>query len=168
MDGGEPNGNLLPDDSDSSLRGDVRNLLRYKQLFNHVNLSANLPRRISPSDIDMVLDNKRDDRILFGELTMAESWDEKGKGQRELYERLVMTSGAQCFSVLLTHHMEAEEAIDTLYDVDSFHVMYKQEERITYSDVLGGCLWPDFVAEFYREPNFWNAKINELDMADVF
>lgn len=58
--------------------GSIRNLERYKQLYEHSKWYGLLPRGITPSDIDVVFDFKLRARMLFCEFTTAcTTWDQK-------------------------------------------------------------------------------------------
>jgi len=125
-----------------------------------------LPRRITPSDIDMtatggmlsavpiVFDNRG--KIVLGELSShAREWHELNPGQRWTYESL-LNSSPHC-AVLCHHSVRTEERrlIDTRYDIDSFQVRINDHGIITLPVVRGNKAnkaWQRFVLGWYRDP----------------
>jgi hypothetical protein len=140
--------------------GAIRNLDRYRQLYDHSGWYGKLPNKITPSDIDVVFDNKNHGRILFCEFTSAEAtWDKKPYGQRIAYMQLLRTTAQKHAAVLCLHHVPSDKQIDTVLDVDSFHVMriLDKEKGVVLMpsshEVYDGSKWLDFVKSFYGLEN---------------
>jgi hypothetical protein len=135
-------------------RGAVRNEALYRQGYDHSAWGDILPRRITPSDIDVVFDNLERARVLFCEFTRNECWADKPFGQRTLYMQLLRTNNYQNACVLCHHCVDGRD-IDSLTDVQSFHVMRCNNGEIEYMEVIDGCLWGEFVKAFYGLENTW-------------
>jgi hypothetical protein len=143
--------------------GAIQNPERYKQLYDHSDWYGVLPNRITPSDIDVVFDNKLNARILFCDFTSAFTlWKQKKPGQKILYEQLLRTNNYANACVLCYHEVPVDAEINTLTDVKSFHVM-----RITNRDgcirffpneheAYSGDLWSGFVKSFYGLSGAWH------------
>ena len=139
-------------------RGSVRHAARYKQGYDHSGWASVLPRKITPSDIDVVFDNLLNGRQLFCEFTSREAlWTEKAHGQRVMYQQVLRTTNYSSASVLCFHSVPSNMPIDSLKDVNSFHVMRCVDGKIIYMPgdqrTFDGSLWPDFVLSFYGLDN---------------
>jgi hypothetical protein len=83
-----------------------------------------LPRNITPSDIDMTLDNNG--HIMQFELDDETAcWEFIKKGQRRLQESYVRAGRGRITAVLLRHRVPAtiEDQIDTTKDILQFSIM---------------------------------------------
>ena len=116
------------------------------------NSSWELPRMITPSDIDLVFDDGQMGRIIFVELSSSEThWNLLSVGQRRLYSRLVAKGHGKVFAALCKHSVPQDQQINTRNDIDTFQVMY-------FGSLLGyatsplyqGTLWANFVTKFYE------------------
>ena len=109
----------------------------------------NLPRGITPSDIDLVFDNAGD--MLACELSRDTCvWSELPKGQRLVYERFVMNGGARNLAAICKHNVAPSfgRRIDTRNDVVRFQIMVYVDGGLGHSEVRDD--WPHFVEqEFY-------------------
>jgi hypothetical protein len=111
-----------------------------------------LARNITPSDIDLCLDNNG--MILACELSRSASkWQQLLPGQRILYQSLVYRSAH--IAVLCHHSVAPEEGrkIDTRYDIDSFQIMMADDWKITIIPVINGNFyWRKFVEMWFTDP----------------
>lgn len=116
-----------------------------------------LERKITPSDIDLpeiplCFDNNG--AIIFVDLSNCyDRWDSHRtlRGQRWLYESLIK-HGPHC-AVLCKHGVvpEMDRKIDSLRDVESFHVMLWDHAPV-YSQVYNGAYWQSFVTFWVNKP----------------
>lgn len=107
-----------------------------------------LPRNITPSDIDAVVD--ANGSVIFAELsTQCTTWGTLRKGQRLLHEALVR-GGPHC-SALCFHSVGAERPINSKTDVDSFQLILFDHGLIEL-DVWEGRFWPGFVENWVKDP----------------
>ena len=115
-----------------------------------------LPRGITPSDIDMVFDDRRYGRILFVELSRLHlTWNTVPVGQRKLHAGLVSAGYNKVFSCLAKHNVPPQLQIDTRNHIEHFQIMYFAALLgFATSKVFTGDLWPLFVDEFYAGKRF--------------
>ena len=98
-----------------------------------------LPRKITPSDIDMVIDNNG--RILFVEFdSNTAAWDGITRGQRRLYENIVLNGSGKHFAACCRHNVK-DRRIDTLHDVLEFQLMYMRGDSLNVSSIYDGSKW---------------------------
>lgn len=135
-------------------RGAVRNQETYRQGYDHTEWQF-LPRKITPSDIDVVFDNQLRARHLFCEYTRLRLWDEKPWGQKLLYQQLLNTNNYGNACVLCCHNVPPSRDIRSMSDVLSFHVMRNFCQRVECLPIYDGDLWPEFVKAFYGIKNKW-------------
>lgn len=141
-------------------RGEVRHRARFAQQIEHDGWFGALPRKISPSDIDVVFDNMLMARTLFCEFSSAVSvWSGKEIGQQYLYQQLLKTNNYKNGSVLCRHNIPVERNVNSLNDVVSFHVMRAKAGVVYFmpseTEPFPGTLWVDFVKSFYGLENNW-------------
>ncbi len=115
-----------------------------------------LVRHITPSDIDLpdiplCFDNNG--AVILADLSSSYTqWDAPRTlvGQRRLYNALIRT-GPHC-AVLCKHNVKPGfgRKIDTLRDIESFHVMVWDFEPV-YSRVMDGAYWQAFVMRWVNE-----------------
>ena len=106
-----------------------------------------LPRRIFPSDIDMIFDNSGK-KILFCELKSYPcTWDKLSIGQRRLCESLVRlgNENTQTYVALAYHRIPKDRDVDTANDIISFQVAYLKDNQIQITPNLPGKGWVKFV-----------------------
>jgi hypothetical protein len=111
-----------------------------------------LPRGITGSDIDFVLDNNGHE--IIGELTRTWSeWKEVTSAQRRVYEGLVRW-GAPHVAVLCRHEVNPDErrAISPKLDVASFQPMLCDHRLVVGRVFRGNALWQAFVESWFRDP----------------
>lgn len=137
-------------------RGDIYCEQAYAQGKMLDNSSWDLPRHITPSDIDMVFDDARLGRLLFVELSSCcITWDTVSIGQRKLYSQLVANGCNKVFAVLAKHDVPTTSRINTRNDITHFQVMYFAALfGHATSQVYPGGIWPRFVDEFYAGKRF--------------
>lgn len=126
-------------------RGSIYHEEAYAQgkMLNHDSWNF-LPRKITPSDIDMCFDNGA--WLLVCELSsQATKWGEIKYGQRLLYKSLTVRS--RVIAALLRHNVK-DRQIDTLKDIDSFQVMVAGKT----TRVFDGEKWRRFVESFFDDP----------------
>jgi len=139
-------------------RGSIRHKARYFQGFDHSGWGGVLERNITPSDIDVVFDNKLHGRTLFCEFSSSvDLWKDKPSGQRILYMQLLRTTNYSSAAVLCRHNTPADTPVNSLLDVVSFHVMRCVGGQVvcTPSDSkpFPGGDWVEFVKCFYGLEN---------------
>lgn len=147
-------------DSANVPRGAIRHRERYSQGYDHSEWGRILPRKITPSDVDVVFDNMLNARQMFCEFTSSfRLWSQKPRGQRLLYQQLLSTSNYQNASVLCYHEVEPSRNIRTAEDVISFHVMRKVNGRVCLfpeeNRPYRGENWIEFVKSFYGVSEEW-------------
>ena len=107
-----------------------------------------LPRKITPSDLDLCFDNNG--WLLLCELSSESTeWQMLQRGQRMLYESFVRRG--QMAAALLKHSVPQSRQIRTCSDIEHFQVMFFRE-RITCGPVWPGHLWGRFVQKWYDNP----------------
>lgn len=138
-------------------RGAIRSLAAYAQgkMLDHSAWSGVLPRNITPSDIDMCLDN--DGNILYCELSRnADGWigpDGKthsriGYGQMLLYFNAIGPISKN-LSVLLHHSVPTDRAINTLADIECFQVMVRNGDERLFCPKWHD--WQKFVTSWFTD-----------------
>lgn len=106
-------------------RGQVRHMGAYTQAKLLVSDTWDLPAFITPSDIDLVFDNRG--HFLACEFARHESsWHELKRGQREVYEALAKKG---CLTALCKHSVPIPEIppmrlINTRDDVETVEFMW--------------------------------------------
>jgi hypothetical protein len=141
-------------------RGEVRHPARFAQQVVHAGWNGVLPRKITPSDIDVVFDNKLLARTLFCEFScVAALWRDKEYGQQCLYQQLLKTNNYRNGSVLCYHRIPVEKNVNSFTDVISFHVMRANRGFVYFlpseTETFPGTIWVDFVKSFYDLENNW-------------
>lgn len=112
-----------------------------------------MPRLITPSDVDMAMDN--DGKILFCELSSSQSeWVKMGKGQRLLYRNFIFNSAN--LAVLCKHSVPTTRKINTRKDFDSFQVMMYSSGNIyptgfQVTPVFKKEAWEPFVKSWFSD-----------------
>ena len=128
-------------------RGDIFSTPAYAQgkMLDHSGWK--LPRNITPSDVDMVIDN--DGSIIYGELSSwCSHWAGIKEGQRRLYQNAIR-DGKHC-AVLCRHSVKPEERrqIDTCYDIESFEAMFWDFGPVCSGVLDGNDGWQWFVRKW--------------------
>ena len=111
-----------------------------------------LPRGITGSDIDFVLDNAGYE--IIGELSRTSAeWKGTSLGQRRVYEGLIRW-GAPHVAVLCRHNVDPDErrAISPKLDVVSFQPMLCDHGIVVGRVYQGNALWQAFVDSWFRDP----------------
>jgi hypothetical protein len=139
-------------------RGKVSCELAYAQgkMLDHSGWIGLLPRGSSPSDIDLIFDDRKHGRVLFVELSSTvHQWNLLQKAQREIHERLVAGGFGKILSVVCKHSVPHDRQIDTHADIQRFQIMYFGALLgWATSPVMSGEWWPSFVAEFFAGKRF--------------
>lgn len=139
-------------------RGAICHQQAYAQgkMLDHSGWSGLLERKITPSDIDMVVESGG--YFVFAELSSRyASWREISIGQRRLYHSLIVNNPGRHVCVLLKHSVKSSRQIRTDKDIDSASLwaMDRQAEgRIDEFFVsLENCeRWRRMLAFFVKEP----------------
>lgn len=132
----------------SPIRGAVFSEQAYAQgkMLDHSEWS--LPRKITPSDIDMCFDN--DGRVLYCEISRHHSkWPELHIGQIKLYQAAVKST--QNLSVLCKHSVPANRQINTRSDIERFSVMVDCG-HFQVTPVFESGRWRAFVDGWFKDP----------------
>lgn len=113
-----------------------------------------LPRLITPSDVDMVIDN-RHGFILLCELSRQVSdWKNIKIGQREVYEHLIKDT--RHMAVLLSHKIDDGE-ICTVRDIDSYQTMLHDPQLGFVCNIVldaqAADQWVRFVQRCFENPD---------------
>jgi len=109
------------------------------------------PRGITPSDIDLVFDDKQSGRVIFGELSNGcKFWRDLPFGQRQLYSTRVVKGCGDTVAALLTHNVTSGQ-IDTMRDIQTFQLMiYAAMFGYATTSLIQGDKFPVYVDLFYR------------------
>jgi hypothetical protein len=153
--------------------GEIRNIRRYLQsklLDNSAWLDI-VGRKITPSDIDLVVDNGG--KVLFCELSRTCSeWQELERGQRWLYQSVLLDS-IKCprCSILLRHNVDCDNnaatinelrKINTITDIVSFQAMIFVWGEFRVSRVVDGNEhWQAFVKAWFRNSDGLRGSVFE-------
>lgn len=134
------------------MKGEIYSLEAYARgkLLDHSGWCEVLPRGITPSDIDFVMDNNG--RVLLGELNSRScEWSLLPFGQRKVYESLVGAGAGNIVAVCCQHAIPSEgEKINTVTDVLRFQWLYlNREGYVVPSRVCDGSLWVRFVYNWF-------------------
>ena len=130
--------------------GAIYNEAAYAQgkMLDHSGWRGNLPRSITPSDLDAFWDNNGD--FIFAELSSSQTlWSELSKGQVMAYSNLIQHTID--VAVLFKHSVPINRQIDTREDCESFHVMW-DDSGICLSKVFSGDRWVRFVESWFANP----------------
>jgi hypothetical protein len=140
-------------------RGAVHVEQAYAQgkMLNHADWSEVLPRRITPSDVDMAIDN--DGAVILCELsTQCSNWKDIPKGQIKLYEALVKNTVH--IAVLAYHRVPPDREINTRRDFQSIQVMLHSDGMVL-SRIEAGYLFERLVKEWMRDAGSVRQKLFE-------
>lgn len=121
------------------------------KMLDHSGWGGQLVRRITPSDIDLALDNAG--QIMFVELSrLNREWREISHGQRLLNQNFIHDR-LHC-AVLATHSIAPENGckINTWTDIESFQVMIWHHGPI-FSRVIEGTMWRSFARAWCNQLN---------------
>lgn len=107
-----------------------------------------LPRRITPSDVDFVLDNNG--FLLVGEFSSRHTeWHQLDFGQQLMYQNLVKAGQGRIVAALCKHNVPTMSQIRTDVDVKSFQVMSMEGQKLAIASVLPGDKWLHFVTKVW-------------------
>lgn len=117
------------------------------KMLDHSGWAGRLPRRITPSDVDMVIDNAGS--IIYGELSSrTDVWTQIEYGQRLMYWDIIR--GTSNIAVLLKHSVPKTEMVRTDCDIKTFSIMFDTGLRQPgYRQLAASILWPDFVDKWF-------------------
>jgi hypothetical protein len=150
----------------TDIRGSIFNEEAYKlsKMLDHSSWQKGdqvLPRRITPSDIDMGflppdgagfnLDNNGN--IIFGELTRGfANWLNVRYGQRRFYESCIGHS--QHCAALCQHNISIMDNrnIDTRSDIVAFQIMIFDFGIVVTKPFVGNENWQRFVFQWFQDP----------------
>lgn len=126
------------------VRGKIFAAEAYAQgkMFDNSTWGCHLPRKITPSDIDLVIDNNG--RFLFCEYKCDISrFSDLSIGQHIMYQNLVKNGDGNHFAACV-RHVKPEQGvqINTVTHVLTFQLMMKLEDgRLVVSPVYQGSQW---------------------------
>jgi hypothetical protein len=112
-------------------------------MLDHSGWASILPRKITPSDGDMILDNNG--KILYVELSSRFCrWADLSEGQHRLYRNLLHVGPSAVAAILAHHAIPAEGVpINTVADIVEFTVMKLGEDGLfEYSPRYPGAVFP--------------------------
>lgn len=133
------------------------------KMLDHSLWRNELPRKITPSDIDMIVHDDsvvesnnmvvdNNGVILFVELSSkTDKWNELSRGQRLLYENLVWAGCGNIKAALCHINPEPGKQIDTVNDIISFSVMIRKGNEIEKSRTFPGRIWMKAVKQLIRK-----------------
>lgn len=130
-------------DNQKNNRGAIRNEDAYARckMLDHSQWAELLPRRITPSDGDMILANRN--RILFIELSSKSSdWDQLSTGQRLLCEAFVRNGKGRQAAAVAKFVTPPDQQIDTVKDVVSFSFLVLDKGQLRRLGPYEGKHWP--------------------------
>lgn len=109
--------------------------------------SWKLPRGITPSDIDMYIDN--DGRLIFAELSSSKKrWTEISQGQWRGYRNII--KGTRHVAILLNHNVPANTQINTRTDIRFCQLLMWNDGFYT-SNVYAGSVWVKIVDLWFKD-----------------
>ena len=119
------------------------------KLIDHSGWKGLLPRGITPSDVDAVLDTGK--RILLIDFSVKYSeWKDLSYGQRTMYENIVAHGGGKITAVLARHKRpEPGIPMNSLTDIEEFQWMRVVRGFIVYSQVRGAKYWVPFIKHYF-------------------
>ena len=113
------------------MRGEIYSTEAYARgkMLDHQGWNRVLPRNITPSDIDAVIENSKSGIFIFMEYNSRTcNWCKLPQGQRRMYENLVVLGKGDAYAILVHHGIpEVGVPIDTLADALEFQVMEAKE-----------------------------------------
>lgn len=142
-----------------SERGDIYAPEAYAQgkMIDHSAWGGVLPRKITPSDIDMVME--QGGWLMFIEAVRGrQGWDDIKYGQRFMYQSIAELSD-KVLCVLWCHEAPLERKIDSRCDCRSFSVMLSYPHphqhsrmRVAVTHGFSGERWEKFVRGWFEKP----------------
>ena len=116
------------------------------KMLDHSEWDGVLPRQITPSDVDMVLDNWG--RIVFVEFSReCGSWLELSIGQRKFYQAAVGKAGRH-IAALCQHSTPVDQQVKTRTGVVSVEFMFWHNGSFRFAKGTNGH-WIDMVDRWY-------------------
>ena len=113
--------------------------------------SWNLPRNITPSDIDMCFDNNGN--IIACEISSnVQEWTKLQRGQFLLYFNFIGPLSKH-IAVLCYHNVDKKLKINTLNDIISFQIMIRKNDEVLYTPIYGSSRWEKFIKSWYNDSN---------------
>ncbi len=107
------------------------------KMLDHSGWYGQLPRGITPSDIDMIFDF--DGLTVLVELkSRSADWGKVDVGQRRAYENLVRKGRGETLAICAKHVTEPGKQIDTFNDVTEYQVMVWRDGQIKTSVTYQG------------------------------
>ena len=133
------------------IKGQIHHIQAYAQgkMLDHKDW--NLPRNIKPSDIDMFIDNNG--QLLFIELSSSKTaWQQIQDAQRKAYAAIVAMGRGGCMAVLATHNVPTDRQINTVKDINSFHLMMWTEDGVEYpiAPIHSNEAWIELITNFTK------------------
>lgn len=126
-----------------------------------------LPNGITPSDADLMFDSQWHGLVLTGEVSArTDDWRGLSAGQRMIYQTLARQNGV---AALVHHSVPLPGIVDTYYDIDSFSIMYWDEDNkcLRTAGPFPGDEWRQFVPEWYADTKAAIRRLLDLSTCPV-
>ncbi len=109
------------------------------KMLDHTGWQGQLPRGITPSDVDMRFSFHHSRRSIEVELKFnCASWDHVSYGQLLAYKDEVEAHAGKKVAIIASHSVPPDRQIDSFRDITAFQVMAWIEGKITYSPIMFG------------------------------
>ena len=121
------------------------------KMLDHSEWHGLLPRGATPSDIDMLIANRK--KMIFVEFSRnCDDWEQLNTGQCWLYEDIVRNGAGKVIAALLQHSVPTDRTVRTISDVERFQIMYLSpmseiKTTRTFETEHGFC-WRRFVEQW--------------------
>lgn len=127
------------------------------KMLDHTDWVDHLPRNITPSDIDMVFDNRG--RIIQIELSPSiDKWEFLQVGQRELHFSYVRAGKGAISAVIARHNTPPDRYINSYKDVISWTLAYYDQKTkdisFRYFIHEPPITWPAFISWWFMNGFF--------------
>ncbi|WDI41841.1 hypothetical protein [Bremerella sp. P1] len=132
-------------------RGEIKHLDAYikAKLLDHSGWTEHLPRKITPSDGDMILDNAG--RLLLVELSSkTDNLNELTNGQRILGENFTRNGKGKQAYALAKIVVSEDRAIDTTKDIISFSFLIYDKGQLKRLGPYDGRHWTKAVLSWLQ------------------
>jgi hypothetical protein len=136
-------------------RGSIHTPEAYAQgkMLDHSKWNGQLPRNITPSDVDMVVNSGR--CTMFIELsTSADNWPALSRGQGQLYSALVKSAPDLHLAALCYHETPVTKQIDTMNGLITCSLLISKKDGTMMwgHSINQQYQWPQIVCHFCHSP----------------
>lgn len=136
------------------MRGSIHSPEAYAQgkMLDHSRWAGELPRNITPSDVDMVIESGG--YTMYCELSSQyNNWPFLALGQRKMYESFVRFNPNRSICVLLYHRTPLDKQVDTFGGIESASIMVGCNQKELLFGSSKAYQWPDLAVRFTRFPD---------------